>query len=42
MYTAPIALNAFSLALGTTLVASLYPAWKASRMQIVEALRHGR
>jgi len=30
------------LAVATTLLASLYPAWKASRLEIVEALRHGR
>ncbi len=42
MFTGQLALNAFLLAIGTTLLASLYPAWKASRMQIVEALRHGR
>jgi putative ABC transport system permease protein len=34
--------EAFTLALVTTLVASLYPAWKASRMEIVNALRHNR
>ena len=34
--------NAFLLALCTTLAASLYPAWKASRMEIVDALRHTR
>lgn len=42
MITVPLALNAFLLALGTTLLASLYPAWKASRMEIVDALRHNR
>jgi len=30
------------LAAVTTLVASFYPAWKASRMVIVDALRHAR
>lgn len=30
------------LAVVSTLLASLYPAWKASRMAIVDALRHGR
>ena len=35
-------LEALMLAIGTTLVASVYPAWKASRMQIVDALRHNR
>lgn len=37
-----IALESLALAAGTTLVASVYPAWKASRMQIVDALRHNR
>jgi putative ABC transport system permease protein len=37
-----IALESLILAIGTTLAASLYPAWKASRMQIVDALRHNR
>lgn len=35
-------LEAFLLAILTTLIASIYPAWKASRMQIVDALRHNR
>lgn len=33
-------LNAFFTALATTTVAGLYPAWKASRLPIVDALRH--
>lgn len=37
----PIA-NALLLGVGTTVVASAYPAWKASRLQIVDALRRGR
>lgn len=37
-----IAIEAVALAVGTTLIASIYPAWKASRMQIVDALRHNR
>lgn len=36
------ALHAVVLAVGTTLTASVYPAWKASRMNIVDALRRGR
>ena len=36
------AADAFVLAIGTTLVASLYPAWGASRRNIVDALRHNR
>jgi putative ABC transport system permease protein len=42
LVTWDIALKSLMLAVGTTLVASLYPAWKASRMQIVDALRHNR
>ncbi|ATE59117.1 ABC transporter permease [Thauera sinica] len=38
--TPALALDALLLAFVTTLVASLFPAWKASRMQIVDALRH--
>lgn len=37
-----LALDAFLLAFLTTLVASIFPAWKASRMNIVDALRHQR
>lgn len=35
----PLALDALILALVTTLAASIMPAWKASRMNIVDALR---
>jgi putative ABC transport system permease protein len=38
--TAPMLAEAFLLAVGTALVASAYPAWKASRMNVVDALRH--
>ncbi|MCC6531311.1 MAG: ABC transporter permease [Burkholderiales bacterium] len=34
--------QALVLAILTTLIASVYPAWKASRMIIVDALRHNR
>lgn len=37
-----LALDAFLLAFLTTLLASIFPAWKASRMIIVDALRHQR
>lgn len=37
-----LALDAFVLAFLTTLLASVFPAWKASRMNIVDALRHQR
>jgi putative ABC transport system permease protein len=39
LVTLPLATDAFLLALLTTLVASIVPAWKASRMNIVDALR---
>lgn len=42
MFSGPLALNAFLLAVCTTLLASFYPAWKASQMEIVDALRHTR
>lgn len=35
-------LESFVLAVLTTLLASIYPAWRAARMQIVDALRHNR
>lgn len=40
--TWPLAFDAVVLALATTLLAGIYPAWKASRMEIVDALRHAR
>lgn len=42
MLTVPLLAKAFLLATGTTSLASLYPAWKASRLEIVDALRHNR
>lgn len=42
LVTGPMMLQGFVLAVLTALVASLYPAWKASRMEIVDALRHNR
>jgi putative ABC transport system permease protein len=42
LVTRGIAVDAFVLAVITTLVASVYPAWKASRMVIVDALRANR
>lgn len=42
LITPGLAGGAFVLAITTTLVASVYPAWKASRMVIVDALRHNR
>jgi putative ABC transport system permease protein len=40
--TFPLVAGALVLAVVTTLLASCYPAWKASRMRIVDALRHAR
>ena len=40
--TASILGGAFTLAVLTTVVASVYPAWKASRLLIVDALRFNR
>ena len=40
--TFALVFDAFALAVGTTLIASFYPAWKASRLEIVDALRHSR
>jgi putative ABC transport system permease protein len=42
LVTWDIALHSFALAVGTTLAASILPAWNASRMEIVNALRHNR
>lgn len=42
MLTPGILIDAFLLAVVTTFFAGLYPAWKASRLQIVDALRHAR
>lgn len=40
--TPAIIWQALLLALMTTLIASIYPAWRASRLVIVDALRHNR
>ena len=37
--TFPLAIDALALAFVTTLIASIMPAWKASRMNVVDALR---
>lgn len=42
LVTPGLAMNALILAIATTFLASLVPAWKASRMIIVDALRHQR
>ena len=38
--TAGVVGQAFAIAFVTTALAGLYPAWKASRLQVVDALRH--
>jgi putative ABC transport system permease protein len=40
--TVPLVAQALALAVVTALVAAAYPAWKASRIPIVDALRTGR
>ncbi len=40
--TRELAAEAFALAALTTLLASFYPAWRASRLVIVDALRTNR
>ena len=42
MITPGIVLQALLLAVITTIIASIYPAWRASRLVIVDALRHNR
>lgn len=38
----PIVIEAMLIAVATTTLASLYPSWRASRMVIVDAIRHNR
>jgi putative ABC transport system permease protein len=40
LVTPGIVLDAIALSIVTAFLAGLYPAWKASRMSIVDALRH--
>jgi putative ABC transport system permease protein len=40
--TPSLVADALALAFVTTLAAGVYPAWKASRMRIVDALRRNR
>lgn len=42
LVTPGIVFNAMLLAVATAFLAGLYPAWKASRLNIVDALRHAR
>jgi putative ABC transport system permease protein len=42
MITPLLVLDALLLAVGTTLIASIVPAWRASNVIIVDALRHQR
>ncbi|MBK7564323.1 MAG: ABC transporter permease [Propionivibrio sp.] len=42
LISASLAVESLTLALVTTLIASILPAWKASRLNIVDALRHNQ
>ena len=42
LVTPPLAVRAFLVSVATALLASLHPAWRASRLAIVDALRHNR
>lgn len=42
MLTWSLVAGTWLLAVASTVLASFYPAWKASRLVIVDALRHGR
>ncbi len=42
LVTPAMVLEVLLIAVFTTTLASLYPAWRASRMEIVEAIRHAR
>ena len=42
LITPALAAGSFALAVTTAVVASVYPSWRASRLQIVDALRHNR
>lgn len=42
VFTPATAVEALLVGLGTTTLASLYPAWRASRMVIVDAIRHNK
>ncbi|MGH8684370.1 MAG: ABC transporter permease, partial [Nitrosospira sp.] len=40
LVTLSVMMHAFLIAFVTTALAGLYPAWRASRLQIINALRH--
>jgi putative ABC transport system permease protein len=42
LVSVPLGVDALALAFVATLLASVYPAWRASRMAVVDALRHNR
>jgi len=42
LVTPRLTIESLALAVVTALAASVYPAWKASRMAVVDALRHNR
>jgi len=42
LITPRLAIEALAIAVITTLIAAAYPAWRAARLPIVDALRHNR
>ena len=42
MVTPSLAAKSVLTTFGAVLIASVYPAWKASRLNIVDALRHNK
>jgi putative ABC transport system permease protein len=42
LVSVPVVMNAIFLAVGSAAIASIFPAWRASRMPIVDALRSSR
>jgi putative ABC transport system permease protein len=42
MLTPRLAISALAMAVLATAAASLYPAWRAARLPVVDALRHNR
>jgi putative ABC transport system permease protein len=42
LLTGPLVAVTFALVVAIAILASLYPAWRASRLAVVDALRHNR